>query len=349
MIHHPLYLRMTECGHKNVTTPFEADILVMVDYCLTRKLSTRLSSEFKNIPFRVLIREETDMVSPVQYEENIENQFHLIIDLGRLPLLASNRFSYPYKLTQNHFKAKFISISLDLMVKELFSTGIMDFKNWLNREKFFVHLGTNRLSITREDTYRQRRDTLNRLSEHSIKVYGRYWKRLDVEKIEDRIRTIFYSIRINKIVPLKNLLHDLLFINRFEYCGSIEDKFSLLNECQFVFISENSPHHLTEKLFDVILSGAVPVYQSINLEAFGLVSELAMSLAEFEQLNNAADKSTMMRRAQEILEFGQNFIKSETFAAQHDYNQIFAKVFDFILSKYRLSEMPPLGDSNKGT
>ena len=52
--------------------------------------------------------------------------------------------------------------------------------------------------------------------------------------------------------------------------GEIEFKSLILPEIKFLLVIENSMNVLTEKLFDAMLMGAIPIYVGPNLDAFGI-------------------------------------------------------------------------------
>ena len=78
------------------------------------------------------------------------------------------------------------------------------------------------------------------------------------------------------IFNLRNLTLPFLDFTQFKSSrsvnalGEVELKSIILPEIKFLLVIENSMDVLTEKLFDAMLMGAIPIYIGPNLDAFGI-------------------------------------------------------------------------------
>ena len=96
-----------------------------------------------------------------------------------------------------------------------------------------------------------------------IDLYGRKWNNGFGVKVLTLIKEIRkYGFRIHRIRFLGLDSYFRFFSN---YLGEVEDKKEVLSKYKYSIVIENSSDYLSEKFFDAIFSGCIPIYVGPNL------------------------------------------------------------------------------------
>jgi hypothetical protein len=126
------------------------------------------------------------------------------------------------------------------------------------------------LSLTRGENYSLRRQAINGVPE--LDLYGYQWNNSFYEKLKT------FSIELKKYVFKFNLLrikevkHYFRYYNN--YLGEVDDKRSVLSMYKYCLVIENSSDYLSEKLFDALLSGCIPIYVGPDLAKYEIPRNL---------------------------------------------------------------------------
>jgi len=194
---------------------------------------------------KVLIRQEPKIVLPQTYiEENITN-FDYIIDVGKPKSKKHLVLNWPQDLTSY-------------------------FKNPKTKNDKAVMINSNLLSLTKGENYSLRRQAINGIEE--LDLYGHQWNNSFHEKIKT------FSIELKKYALKFNLLRikgiKYYFRHYNNYLGEVLDKRSVLSMYKYCLVIENSSDYLSEKLFDALLSGCIPIYVGPDLANFEIPGNL---------------------------------------------------------------------------
>lgn len=82
------------------------------------------------------------------------------------------------------------------------------------------------------------------------------------------------------------------FLKPKNYLGPVENKFTTMSEYRVAIVIENSQEYMSEKFFDALFSGCIPVYVGPKLEAFGIPSNLYIQAdANKRSLSQAMDRA----------------------------------------------------------
>jgi hypothetical protein len=89
-----------------------------------------------------------------------------------------------------------------------------------------------------------------------------------------------------------------------EYIGRVDDKFNAFSKYKYALIIENEADYVSEKLFDAIAAGCVPIYVGPNLSRY---KNLAKCVMAFEPSVNlildyfkSGDKTLFLEKKQFI-------------------------------------------------
>lgn len=141
------------------------------------------------------------------------------------------------------------------------------FTDWKNRDpNKLVIIQGNKFSSHPSELYSLRRKVLNsKLIASEINLYGTNW---NSGIIVDAITWFKSYIRQGKVVPSLKTLGGIgkKYSN---YLGQCEDKFEVLRNYRFCIVIENSADFVSEKLFDAVSMGCLPLYVGPNLLEFG--------------------------------------------------------------------------------
>jgi hypothetical protein len=194
---------------------------------------------------------------PWQYSKKVLNKFDLVIPAS--PWRAKNLgfenwIFHPYEMEKHYFDES-------------------------KRTKLIAMVNAAKFSANKKSLYGFRRIASKYLCESGIdyELFGQNWKMPKTKEMRER----FWAIRKEfNSGNLPNLTEALSHFNyRYpEYKGGIENKFKTLSEYKYSLVIENEADWITEKIFDAISAGSVPIYFGPSLEEFPLLQKCAISL-----------------------------------------------------------------------
>jgi hypothetical protein len=97
------------------------------------------------------------------------------------------------------------------------------------------------------------------MSPQEIDVYGGLWNSSLRNRVFHRLAVGLYSIRIGYF-PNLIALYGSLFSKYGNYIGEPENKHIIIQKYKYSLVIENSSDYCSEKLFDAILNGSIPIY-----------------------------------------------------------------------------------------
>jgi hypothetical protein len=232
----------------------------LVDYtCITNYSNSKI--------MKVLIRQEPKIVLPQTYmEENIAN-FDYIIDVGKLKSGKLRVLNWPQDLTPY-------------------------IKNPKTKNNRVVIINSNLLSLAKGENYSLRRQAINCIQE--LDLYGYQWN----NSFDKKIKTFFielkkYAFKFN-LLRIKGIKSYFRYYDN--YLGEVEDKRSVISMYKYCLVIENSSDYLSEKLFDALLSGCIPIYvgpdlakyeipRSLYLQAQPNLNDIRFKINEAKKIN----------------------------------------------------------------
>jgi hypothetical protein len=195
--------------------------------------------------FKVLILWEPAAVMPWQYKRKCLERFDFVLPMSSWRAKNMGLESYchhPYLSTENTVSP--------------FSL----------RELLIVMINAPKFSASAKSNYGLRRQVSRALFKSGIKyeLYGPNWKMNKGKELQKRISALRNSIRALEKVDLKEITSNF-FYSYPEHRGEIKNKLSLLANSNLSLVIENQSDFVTEKVFDSIVAGAVPVYVGPDL------------------------------------------------------------------------------------
>jgi hypothetical protein len=277
--------------------------------------------------FRVLIRTEPVSVFPAQYKARIENRYDLIITTG-LPEVEHKKFinlPHPYKKMNNpNFP---LQSNCDNLGSNLDADpGLHDLAQWLNRKIFINLIAANKVSSTQESNYALRRKFAKVSVKNNLIIFGGLWNDSLIKKIHHRLGVGLHALRNGTIPNLMSLYGGLH--SKFEnYMGSPEDKQAIMRESKFALVIENSDTYVSEKLFDALIAGSIPVYFGPDLSNYG-ITETNLVIRHDEALSELKSRLENMSVTEISIRLStiQKFVHSTKFKTEWEANVVYSKM-----------------------
>lgn len=137
----------------------------------------------------------------------------------------------------------------------------------------FTLLAADKLSMIPGELYSLRRSIADR-QQHRVEVFGSSWD----NRFFSRLRTVIAEFTIaltSDAQPKFSHLSSYLF-SRISSMGPIEEKQSAYNRNRYALVIENSMELRTEKLYDALEAGSIPLYVGPDCDD-GIPQELFVS------------------------------------------------------------------------
>ena len=237
---------MTSQGYLIVDDPFEADIFLSIDFNLENEviLRTRKTSG----KFNELLRSEPRCVLPEGYSRKALTLNDHIITFGK-PELSSTSEVWPQFWEES-----------PAVIDHLARNG--------NRA---VIVNANKLNLSKGELYTLRRKCIKKIE--NLHLFGSDWnisliarsKVAIIEVLKDPIRNLFF-------LPL----HSKYWFSRWPRIDAPIIKEEVLRDFQVSLVIENELTYLSEKLFDALCAGCIPVYVGPDISRYEIPPSLVL-------------------------------------------------------------------------
>ena len=218
-----------------VSEPSNCDLYLAIDLIDPVFLS---NSNNHKIP-KVLIRQEPRIVLPQTYVDKNTIKFDHIIDIGKPKSIRHTVLNWPQDLTSY-------------------------LKNPKTKNDRVVIINSNLLSLRRSENYSLRRQAINNIKD--LDLYGYQWNNSLVRKLHTfsiELKKYIFQVKDLKIQGIRN------YFRHFDnYLGEVEDKRMVISMYKYCLVIENSSEYLSEKIFDALLSGCIPIYIGPDLNSY---------------------------------------------------------------------------------
>jgi hypothetical protein len=254
----------------------------------------------KKIPkkSRLLVLREGPVVRPDQFRRSTIKKYGYLISAGRMPRASIQFTSY-----QDGFLPSIIST----------------LQHSARRANSICIVNTNKFSLHRNSNYSLRQKAIKCLVQtgFDVTVAGSGWDfKLTAYLRQQLISCINLLIRRGPIhitqfrFPLKTKIS-----NKIKFLGFVEDHHNLLSSHEFALVIENDNFRITEKLFDAVIAGCIPVYFGPNFDETDVPSQMLFRIPDQSDLKSCFEvaRNLSKERRLELREIGQNWLmNSET-------------------------------------
>jgi len=284
----------------------------------------------------ILIRFEPDSVFPAQYKKRITSKYGLVISPGStIPIgNTDSQIRWPYQYHLNPTKPSVSDPLLTDILKSDARDELFTFESWQKRSHTLTMIASNKVSPIVSANYSKRRKMAKELPAEVLKVYGQLWSDSLYQKIYHRLAVTVTAIRQGTI-PNLTQTYGNLFRTYHTTNGIVADKHKLLQDSKFSLVIENSNSIVTEKIFDAIINGSIPIYMGPDISLVGLSKSLVYSVEgtakEILEALKLFDKQTTQKYLLEM----SRYIQSEDFlndwGSAAVYTRMASRVSDYCI------------------
>ena len=279
----------------------------------------------------VLIRLEPESVFPAQFNNSIHSKYRLIFTPGStMDHLSSDHFSgWPYQFHLNPSKPNEDDPNLINILNDSASSELFDYESWAKRPNTITMVAANKVSPKRHSNYSIRRELATEIPPEILYVYGALWKDNLRKRVDHRLWVARFALS-HGILPNLISLYANLLTNYPTARGSIKSKHEVLQKSKFSLVVENSNSYVSEKLFDALINGCIPIYIGPRLEDVGLPAELAI-----EGMRSAEDIEGVLQdigkeKIQSMLLSINSFLRSSLFLDLWTEESVWTRISDEI-------------------
>lgn len=282
----------------------------------------------------ILIRQETDAVYPGQYGKRIENKYGLILTLGGTEKVRQHKFlGHPYMHNHNPANPTQIDSNFAAIFSRRKSNQVYELSSWKNRQIFLSFVGANKVGLNPKGNYGVRRRLVKELLPMGLEVYGILWNASLKKRLTNRVSMVLWGLRTRQRPPIFAIFFDI-FRKYKAVKGVVDNKQKILLASKFSLVVENSDQIITEKLFDSILAGSIPVFYGAALSQFGLPNGLAVEIKNYKypigQVIISMTESEVALRLKIMKEFLGSEEFRDTWLAESVYRKVMIVIKDFL-------------------
>lgn len=174
-------------------------------------------------------------------------------------------------------------------------------------------VNANKLSSMRGSLYGLRRRVIARFAgEHQpLSLAGASWERRGRALLVENARAIAYAVINREVVDLREWARAVPTTGSITYLGKVDDKEEVLLDAEFAVVIENSATYVSEKLFDAVIAGCVPLYVGPPLGDYGIPESVAVLLPPRANAFTDAVRTLTPEQKKAVLDAGAAWLASD--------------------------------------
>ena len=235
-------------GLNVVVVPESADIYLAIDHTDTDR--PLLEDRRKLEKFSVLFRSEPKCVLPDAYKDETEALYDAVVSFGKPAGDARSSHWPQYWLKE-----------------ELFLRSVE------RRSEKTVMINANKLNLSKSELYTLRRKCAVEIS--SIDLYGESWN----SNLMSRLKTLMIEVLKDSIRHLVTMrIHIRYWFKKWPETIAPINKLEILRGYKRTLVIENDRTYMSEKLFDALIAGCVPIYVGPSVADYGIPVDLVIEV-----------------------------------------------------------------------
>ena len=328
-------LNIFEKSHLIISTLPESDLFISINHSNQDYKEFQKSGKKKNQA--ILIRSEPDVVFPAQYKERILNKYGLVITLGNKEKDDGSFYyiqnPYSYLPNPNSQMARGPDIK-DILDSQKFNE-LFEFDNWQKREIILSLIASNKVSCVRSSNYGLRRDLAVAFPKGFLNIYGELWNSNIRKKLRHRVAVLVHGI-LNLTVPNLISIYGSFFRKYENYVGPLDDKHVIVRKSKFSLVIENSNEYISEKIFDALINGSIPIYIGPELEKKGIPGEdIAITYEGSPKMLEYKIRNLSNNEVKNYLDSIKKFLNSKDFTNNWINHIVYRKIAEKIQEFYK--------------
>jgi len=277
-----------------------------------------------------LIRLEPSAVLPFQYKKKILKKYARVLTPGGIKRLQINQIrflQYPYRYSEAPLTPRITDPSYHEVLRDNINIGLFDIKKWEERPLHIAMVASNKVGANFKNNYGKRRKVAKLSADYGISVFGTKWDESLAKNFKYRLAIIKNSLLNYKAPNVVSVFSS--FLSKYPHAkGEIPDRKEVLRSSKFTIVIENSNEAITEKIFDCMLFGSIPVYLGPNLSEFMIPQKAYIKLSGDIVSTIDALNRVSLWEAQEYLEEMKNFLSSIEFEKKYSASNVFGIISD---------------------
>lgn len=244
-------------------------------------------SQHISLDNRVLVVREPLVVLPANYSTRVQKQYGSLISLT--PAAGTNTLAVP--------QANWPAMKLDFDNREINS---------------IILVNANKSSFLPGSRYGLRRKVMQAFLRQRISfdLAGGGWDRRGFAQIKQNLIGMAYAI-VNGYFPRVSEYSFPTKSHRFlKKHGIVDSKYELMAQKDFAVVIENSQTYISEKLFDAVIAGCIPLFCGPDLSRFGIPEGVAVELPNHPRAFVHAFSTLTQQEKDLIREKGQSWLNS---------------------------------------
>lgn len=216
---------------------------------------------------RALFTIEPQSVNPFQYLKRSQSKFGKVFVIS--PLFVSNESQIYFDWFCILEKVKNFSPDINSNQERRIALSIVN---------------ANKFSFTKNSQYMIRTRLIKQLSTLGIEIIvaGNQWQINFLNQFYRQLKS-FINALINYQKPnWKGFYLPLKTNDKIRLIGTVENEIEHLQKFEYALVIENDSQYLSEKLFNAICAGCVPLYFGPNLKLFGIPEAVAINISEMK-------------------------------------------------------------------
>ena len=301
------------------------DFLIFVNY--ERKAWYEFKKSKNDKTRLILIRFEPVAVLPIQYTKKIENRFNFIVTPGgRVNAGSSTKFiGWPYKYDLNPSRPQPRALDIKDVIQDAISSNLFEYDHWKFRRNKLVLIAANKVSPTSNSNYGLRRKLAKSLTVDELHVYGALWAASFKVKLCHRLRVMAYAIRTGYFPNMREIYGNL-FAKYTNIIDEPSNKHEITKAYKYSLVIENSSEYCSEKLFDAMLSGSIPIYIGAKNYEINLPEDLYLDCnGSVQDIRNILGSITEFQNKEMLLRIKQ-FVLSNHFINTWQSEKVYEKI-----------------------
>ena len=280
---------------------------------------------------KFLIRTEPISVYPKQYQKEIEDLYDFIVTPGGNENLSKNfkHAKYPYIYQNNPFKFSNVENNLSDLIQKRIDENFYSSDKWHKREILCSIIASNKISPIKDSNYELRRLVYSTIKESKLSKYGQFWKFSFNDRLISRVGLIKFSLEQRSFFNYFRLFKHF-FLN-LRFVSAVSNKHDVLIQSKYHLIIENSNDFITEKVYDALIDGAIPIYVGPSLVDAGLPTGSYIQIRpQFKDIDGLLSKLPDLDPSTNLKVISDLFT-SKDFEKCFEGNQIYAEIVHEII------------------
>ena len=178
-------------------------------------------------------------------------------------------------------------------------------------------VNANKLSSIRGSLYGLRRRVIRSFAKEGLPLTlaGPNWTRRGRALLVENLRAIAYAVLNREMVEVREWAGTIPTSGSVTHLGKVDDKEAVFLASEFAVVIENSQAYLSEKLFDALIAGCVPLYVGPPLARYDIPESVAVVLPPRAAAFTEAVRTMTADEKRAMLDAGRSWLASD---ATHD-------------------------------